>query len=160
MWQQVKKHLFYLPPQTNCSSSAYPTPQQNPNAQRVHSPNAAHLLLLHHGGFFGFQNMVREDPGHGHFDGELDAAAHGQLQEELPKPELGQVTALLQRFWNAEEIPPAGGHPRYPHGDGSEGRAQEAAAAASCWTGFGWGTFFWDVSVFKPGPCPCCLSTL
>lgn len=42
--------------------------------------------------------MVREDPRHGHFNGELDAAAHGQLQEELPEPELGQVAALLQRF--------------------------------------------------------------
>jgi len=42
--------------------------------------------------------MVREDPGHGHFDGELDAAAHGQLQEEFSEPELGQVTALLQCF--------------------------------------------------------------
>lgn len=64
----------------------------------MHSPNTAHELLLHHGGFFGFQNMVCEDPGHGHFNGELDAAAHGQLQEEFPEPELGQVTALLQRF--------------------------------------------------------------
>lgn len=36
--------------------------------------------------------------------GELDAAAHGQLQEEFPEPELGQVAALLQSFWNGEEI--------------------------------------------------------
>lgn len=70
----------------------------------MHGPNGAHRLLLHHGGFFGFQNMVREDPGHGHLDGELDAAAHGQLQEEFPEPELGQVAALLQSFWNGEEI--------------------------------------------------------
>lgn len=68
-------------------------------------PTTAHHLLLHHGGFFGFQNMVREDPGHGHFNGELDAAAHCQLQEELPEPELGQVTALLQRFCNTERSP-------------------------------------------------------
>ena len=43
--------------------------------------------------------MVREDPGHGHLDGELDPAAHGQLQEELPEPQLRQVTAVLQGLW-------------------------------------------------------------
>lgn len=40
--------------------------------------------------------MVSEDPRHGHLNRELDPAAHGQLQEELPKPELGEVAALLQ----------------------------------------------------------------
>lgn len=70
----------------------------------MHGPKGAHQLLLHHGGFFGFQNMVCEDPGHGHLDGELDATAHGQLQEELPEPELGQITALLQSLWNADRI--------------------------------------------------------
>lgn len=71
--------------------------------------------------------MVCEDPGHGHLDGELDAAAHGQLQEELPEPELGQVTALLQSFCNTQRIPVT---PRYTPGYGREGRTQEAAAAA------------------------------
>lgn len=41
-----------------------------------------------------------------------------------------------------QEIPPAGGHPCYPHGEGSKGSAHEAASAASYWTGFGYGTFF------------------
>lgn len=45
--------------------------------------------LLHHGGFFGLQNMVSEDPGHGHLNGELDATTHGELQEKLSKPKLG-----------------------------------------------------------------------
>lgn len=40
--------------------------------------------------------MVSEDPRHGHLNGELDSAAHGELQEEFSEPELGQVTALLQ----------------------------------------------------------------
>lgn len=71
--------------------------------------------------------MVCKDPGHGHLDGELDAAAHGQLQEELPEPELGQVTALLQSFCNAQRIPVS---PHYTPGGGSEGMIQEAAAAA------------------------------
>lgn len=32
----------------------------------------------------------------------LDASAHSHLQVELPVPELGQVTALLQRLYNSE----------------------------------------------------------
>ena len=43
--------------------------------------------------------MVGEDPGHGHLNGELDPAAHGELQEELPEPELGEVATLLQGFY-------------------------------------------------------------
>lgn len=54
--------------------------------------------ILHHGGLFGLQNVVGEDPGHGHLNGELDATAHGELQKELSKPQLGQITALLQGF--------------------------------------------------------------
>jgi len=54
------------------------------------------LVLLHHGRLLGLQDVVSEDPGHGHLNGELDSAAHGQLQEELPEPQLGQVAALLQ----------------------------------------------------------------
>ena len=59
------------------------------------------FALLHHGGLLGLQDVVGEDPGHGHLDGELDSAAHGQLQEELSEPQLGQVTALLQGLWTA-----------------------------------------------------------
>lgn len=54
------------------------------------------FVILHHGGLLGLQDVVGEDPGHGHLNGELDPAAHGQLKEELSKPELGQVTTLLQ----------------------------------------------------------------
>lgn len=43
--------------------------------------------------------MVSEDPRHGHLNGELDSAAHGELQEEFSEPELGQITALLQGLW-------------------------------------------------------------
>lgn len=43
--------------------------------------------------------MVSEDPWHGHLNGELDSAAHGQLQEELSEPQLGEVAALLQGLW-------------------------------------------------------------
>ncbi len=55
--------------------------------------------ILHHGGLFGLQNVVGEDPGHGHLNGELDATAHGELQKELSKPQLGQIRALLQGLW-------------------------------------------------------------
>lgn len=58
--------------------------------------------LLHHRSFLGFQDVVRQDPGHGHFNGELDPAAHSQLQEKLPEPELGEVTTLLQCFYMEE----------------------------------------------------------
>lgn len=54
------------------------------------------LCLLHHGRFLGLQDVVGENPGHGHLDGELDPAAHCELQEELPEPELGKVATLLQ----------------------------------------------------------------
>lgn len=54
------------------------------------------LSLLHHGCFLCLQDVVGEDPGHGHLDGELDPAAHRELEEELPEPELGKVTTLLQ----------------------------------------------------------------
>lgn len=60
------------------------------------------IISLHHGGLLGFQDVVGEDPGHGHLDGELDAATHGQLQEELSEPQLGQVAALLQGLWTAD----------------------------------------------------------
>lgn len=53
-------------------------------------------ILLHHGSFLGLQDVVGEDPGHGHIDGELDSATHCELQEELPEPKLGEVTTLLQ----------------------------------------------------------------
>ena len=59
---------------------------------------------LHHGGLLGVQDVVGEDPGHGHLDGELDPAAHGELQEELPEPQLGQVTALLQGLCGRKAI--------------------------------------------------------
>lgn len=35
--------------------------------------------LLHHGGLFGVQDVVGEDPRHGHFDGELNPAAHREF---------------------------------------------------------------------------------
>lgn len=44
--------------------------------------------------------MIGEDPRHGHLNGELDTASHGELQEELAKPQLGQITALLQGLCN------------------------------------------------------------
>lgn len=62
------------------------------------------ICLLHHGGLFSLQNMISEDPGHGHLNGELDTAPHGELQEELPEPQLGQVTALLKCLWNRKLI--------------------------------------------------------
>jgi len=40
--------------------------------------------------------VIGEDPGHGHLDGELDPLAHCHLQVELPVPQLGQVTAVLE----------------------------------------------------------------
>lgn len=61
------------------------------------------FVLLHHGGLLGLQDVVSEDPGHGHLDGELDPATHGELQEELSEPELGQVAALLQGLWTVGE---------------------------------------------------------
>lgn len=104
--QQVKKHGFFFSPLSKRQLiSSLPFTKSKSQAPLKAQPTTAHHLLLHHGGFFGFQNMVREDPGHGHFNGELDAAAHCQLQEELPEPELGQVTALLQRFCNTERSP-------------------------------------------------------
>lgn len=54
------------------------------------------LSLLHHGCFLCLQDVVSEDPGHGHFNGELYPAAHCELKEELPEPELGKITTLLQ----------------------------------------------------------------
>lgn len=102
----------------------------------MHGPNGAHQLLLHHGGLFGFQNMVCEDPGHGHLDGELDAAAHGQLQEELPEPELGQVTALLQSFCNTQRIPVT----PMLHPWGWQ-RGQDSGGSC-CSLAFGYGMFF------------------
>ena len=54
------------------------------------------LYSLHHGRLLGLQDVVGEDPGHGHLDGELDPAAHGELQEELPEPELGEIAAHLK----------------------------------------------------------------
>lgn len=46
--------------------------------------------------------MIGEDPGHGHLDGELDPATHGELQKELSEPQLGEVTALLQGLLREE----------------------------------------------------------
>ena len=56
--------------------------------------------LLHHGGLPGFEDVVCENPGHAHLNGELDLLAHGHLQEELPVPQLRQVTSLLQGLCN------------------------------------------------------------
>lgn len=62
----------------------------------------ASFVLLHHGRLLGLQDVVSEDPGHGHLNRELDSATHGQLQEELSEPQLGQVTALLQGLWTVD----------------------------------------------------------
>ena len=43
---------------------------------------------LHHGGVFGFEDVVGKNPGHGHLDGELDAFTHRHLQEKLTEPQL------------------------------------------------------------------------
>lgn len=64
-------------------------------------PNETHSL--HHGGLLGLQDVVREDPGHGHLDGELDPAAHREFQEELPEPELREIATLLQGLCAEEE---------------------------------------------------------
>ena len=45
--------------------------------------------------YLGGEDVVGEDPGHGHLDGELNPLAHRHLQVELPVPQLGQVTAVL-----------------------------------------------------------------
>lgn len=60
-------------------------------------------FLLHHGSFLGLQDVISEDPWHGHLDGKLDPAAHCELQEELSEPELGEVTTLLQGLCVEEE---------------------------------------------------------
>ena len=53
---------------------------------------------LHHRRFLGLQDVVCQDPGHGHLNGELDPPAHSQLQEELSEPQLRKVAALLERL--------------------------------------------------------------
>lgn len=61
------------------------------------------FILLHHGSFLGLQDVVGEDPGHGHLNWELDPATHSELQEELPEPQLGEVTTLLQSLCMEEK---------------------------------------------------------
>ena len=50
---------------------------------------------LHVRGVLGVEDVVGEDPGHGHLDGELDPLAHGHLQVELAIPQLAQVATVL-----------------------------------------------------------------
>lgn len=71
---------------------------------------SGNFISLHHGGLLGFQDVVSEDPGHGHLNRELDAATHGQLQEELSEPQLGQVAALLQGLWRVDGHRQGGEH--------------------------------------------------
>ena len=54
---------------------------------------------LHIGRVLGLEDVVGEDPGHGHLDRELDARAHRHLQVELAVPELGEVAAVLEALW-------------------------------------------------------------
>lgn len=55
--------------------------------------------ILHHVGLLVLQDMVGEDPRQRHLNGELNTLTHGELQIELPKPQLGQVTTLTQRTY-------------------------------------------------------------
>ena len=50
---------------------------------------------LHVRGVLGVEDVVSEDPGHRHLDGELDPLAHGHLQVELAVPQLAQVATVL-----------------------------------------------------------------
>lgn len=43
-------------------------------------------ILLHVGRVFGLQDVVCQDPWHGHFDWELNSLSHRHLQIELPIP--------------------------------------------------------------------------
>ncbi len=54
------------------------------------------INLLHIGRVLGGEDVVDEDPGHRHFDRELDTLAHRHLKVELAVPKLGQVAAVLQ----------------------------------------------------------------
>ena len=45
--------------------------------------------------YFGGEDVIGEDPGHGHLDGELDPLAHRHLQVELSVPQLAQVATIL-----------------------------------------------------------------
>ena len=51
--------------------------------------------LLHHRGFFCFQNVVNENPWHRHLNRKLYTLSVCQLQEELTIPHLRQVAAFL-----------------------------------------------------------------
>lgn len=62
------------------------------------------LSLLHHGCFLCLQDVVSEDPGHGHLNGKLDPAAHCELQEKLSEPQLGKVTTMLQGLCKEKEL--------------------------------------------------------
>lgn len=76
-----------------------PAPKRHPGPHdQEEEPREAPRPSLHHGCLLGLQDVVRQDPGHGHLNGELDPPAHGQLQEELAEPQLRKVTALLQRL--------------------------------------------------------------
>ena len=55
--------------------------------------------VLHHVSLLVLQDVVGEDPRQGHLDWELDPLSHGQLQVELPEPQLRQVTTLSQGTW-------------------------------------------------------------
>ena len=57
------------------------------------------IYILHHVCLLVLQDVVGEDPGQGHLNGELDTLTHRQLQEELPEPQLGEVTALPKGAW-------------------------------------------------------------
>ena len=47
------------------------------------------------GGSSFLQDVIRQDPGEGHLDGELDPLAHRHLQVELAIPQLAQVATVL-----------------------------------------------------------------
>ena len=70
----------------------------NPELTRADTGVRREGYSLHHGRLLGLEDVVSQNPGHRHLNGELDPPAHGQLQEELAEPQLGKVTALLQCF--------------------------------------------------------------
>ena len=57
------------------------------------------LNLLHVRRVFGCQDVIDENPRHGHLDGELDPLAHCHLKVELAVPKLREVTTFLQTPW-------------------------------------------------------------
>ena len=51
---------------------------------------------LHVGRVLGLEDMIGENPRHGHLNGKLNALSHGHFQVELAVPQLRQVATILE----------------------------------------------------------------